>query len=199
MAGPIVDLIVLRGLLADTSLRPGIVLPAKVLERDGQRGLLLLNGARVQAQLPPELAAGDALRVRVQEVSRERLTLQVIPDAGRAGEAGAPLPPPTLGLPLPGGARFRVDPEPPEGGGAQGGAGGRRSIALRFDSPALGRLDFLLTVDAETAAARVGVAAGAGPVARSAANDLRDGLAQATERAASVVVRERSETLDVRV
>jgi hypothetical protein len=199
VAGPIVDLIVLRGLLADTALRPGLVLPAKVLERDGARGMLLLNGVRVQAQLPPELAAGDALRVRVQEVGRERLTLQVVPGAERAGEAGAAAPPPTLGLPLPGGARFRVDPEPPGGGASPGGAPGRRSIALRFDSPALGRLDLLLTLDAETAGARVEVAAGAGEVARSAANDLRDGLARATERPASVVVRERSETLDVRV
>ncbi len=195
MAGPIVDLVVLRGLLADTALRPGLVLPAKVLEREGARGLLLLNGVRVPAQLPPELAAGDALRVRVQEVTADRLTLQVLPRAETAPSALAP--PPTVGLPLPGGGRFRVEEH--EGGAAAGGAAGsRRSIALRFDSPALGRLDFILALDDSAASARVEVAAGAAPAVRSAANELRSGLARATERPASVSVRERGEELDVR-
>ncbi|HEV2812963.1 MAG TPA: hypothetical protein VGW10_06900 [Solirubrobacteraceae bacterium] len=194
MAGPIADLVLLRGLFADTALRPGMVLAARVLERDGPRGMLLLNGARVPAQLPPELVAGAALRVRVQEVSAERLTLQVLPATPPASPDAAA---PTVGLPLPGGARFRVEPDEP-GTAAPDAAPGRRTIALRFDSPALGRLDFLLAVDAESASARVEVAAGAAEVARSAANELRDGLASATERPASVTVRERGETLDVR-
>ncbi|MDQ3740231.1 MAG: hypothetical protein M3389_04725, partial [Actinomycetota bacterium] len=113
MAGPIVDLVVLRGLFADTALRPGLVLPAKVLERDGPRGMLLLNGVRVPAQLPAELAAGDALRVRVTESTADRITLQVLPRAegapgGTAPGAGAGGAMGTIGLPLPGGARFRV-------------------------------------------------------------------------------------------
>src|SRR5918992_4522999 len=138
MAGPIVDLVLLRGLFADTALRPGTVLAAKVLERDGSRGMLLLNGVRVPAQLPPQLAAGDALRVRVQEVSAERLTLQVLPRA--EGAEGAP-PPPTVGLPLPGGARFRVERDA-DGAGAAAAEGERHAIRLRFDSPALGPLEF---------------------------------------------------------
>jgi hypothetical protein len=186
MAGPIVDLVLLRGLFADTALRPGTVLAAKVLERDGSRGMLLLNGVRVPAQLPPQLAAGDALRVRVQEVSAERLTLQVLPRA--EGAEGAP-PPPTVGLPLPGGARFRVERD--AGGGATpGGEGARHAIRLRFDSPALGPLDFLLEVDPERTAATVHVATGAAEVVGSAANDLREALATATERPASVRVEE---------
>ena len=186
MAGPIVDLVLLRGLFADTALRPGLVLAAKVLERDGPRGMLLLNGARVPAQLPPELAAGDALRVRVLEVGAERLTLQVIP---RADVPEGAAPPPTVGLPLPGGARFRVEPEPE--GGAPGEAPARAaSIRLRFDSPALGPLDFLLEVAPESASATVHVATGAAQVVGSAANELRDALAAATGRPANVVVEE---------
>jgi hypothetical protein len=201
MAGPIVDLVVLRGLLADTALRPGLVLPAKVLEREGARGLLLLNGVRVPAQLPPELAAGDVLRVRVTESTAERVTLQVLPDAASGASAGAAAgpgaPPPTVGLALPGGVRFRVE-EREEQVASGTAAPGRRSIALRFDSPALGRLDFLLTVDEEAAAARVEVAPGAAPTARSAAHDLRAALAAATGRAARVDVAERQDAVDVR-
>ena len=190
MAGPIGDLLLLRGLFADTTLRPGLVLPAKVLEREGARGLLLLNGARVPAQLPPELAAGDVLRVRVQDVSAERLALQVV-----APDAATQPSPPTVGLALPGGARFRVDPEPPDDPAAPGPPG-RRSVALSFDSPALGRIDFLIDLDPDATTATVGVAAGAADTARSAANELRDGLASATGRAATVGVQERG--VDVR-
>ena len=75
VAGPIVDLVLLRGLFTDTALKPGTVLAARVLERDGPKGMLLLNGVRVPAQLPPELAEGDALRVRVAEASSERIHL----------------------------------------------------------------------------------------------------------------------------
>jgi hypothetical protein len=186
MAGPIVDLILLRGLLADTALRPGLVLPARVLEHEGQRGLLLLNGVRVPAQLPSELKAGDVLRVRVQEVTAERLTLQVLP---RAEGAEGAAPPPTVGLPLPGGARFRVESEA-GGAGTAAEEGERHAIRLRFDSPALGPLDFLLEVDPEATAATVHVATGAAQVVGSAANELREALATATERPATVRVEE---------
>lgn len=186
MAGPIVDLVLLRGLFADTALRPGLVLAAKVLERDGPRGLLLLNGARVAAQLPPELAAGDVLRVRVQEVGAERLTLQVLPRADTPAEAGAP--PPPVGLPLPGGARFRAERD--ESGPAAAGTAESHVIRLRFDSPALGPLDFLLRVDPDATSATVHVATGAAQAVGSAANELRDALASATERPATVRVEE---------
>ena len=194
MAGPIGDLVLLRGLLADTALRPGTVLAARVLDREGQRGTLLLNGVRVPAQLPPGLEAGAALRVRVAEATAERVTLQVLPAPDAAGAAqGAP----TVGIPLPGGVRLRVDPDPP---GAAGGDGdeARRSIALRFDSPALGRLDLLIDLDPDAATATVGVAAGAEPAVRSAANELRDGLAAATGRSGVVRIEPRAESLDVR-
>ena len=185
MAGPIVDLVLLRGLFADTALRPGIVLAARVLEREGPRGMLLLNGARVPAQLPPGLAAGDVLRVRVQEVTPERLALQIVPPDTPTSEPT----PPTLGLPLPGGARFRVEPDtgaPPRG--VTPGESAR--IRLRFDSPALGPLDFLLEVDADSASATVRVATGAAETVGSAANELRDALATATQRPATVRVEE---------
>ncbi len=110
---------------------------------------------------------------------------------------GTPPSPLTVGLPLPGGARLRVEPDPPSSSGATA-APARRTIALRFDSPALGRIDFLLDVDPAAASATVEVAAGAAPLARSAANDLRTALSTVTARPSAVTIRAREETLDVR-
>ncbi|HEX8207521.1 MAG TPA: hypothetical protein VF587_15765 [Solirubrobacteraceae bacterium] len=191
MAGPIVDLVLLRGLFADTALRPGMVLPAKVLEREGPRGMLLLNGVRVPARLPPELAAGDVLRVRVQEVTAERLALQVVhPDTPTDPS------PSTVGLPLPGGVRFRVDPD--AAGASSSAAPESHAIRIRFDSPALGRLDFLLEVDPERTSATVGVAVGAAELVGSGANEFREALASATDRPATVTLRPREESFDAR-
>ena len=198
MAGPIVDLVVLRGLFSDTALKPGAVLAARVLDREGPRGTLLLNGVRVPAQLPAELLEGDALRLRVAESSAERLVLQVVQQGAPSAPPGQ-TPPAALALALPGGAHVRVMEEEggPEGSGGSGG--GRRSITLRYDSPALGRLDFVLDLEAQSVSGTVHAPAGDPAArARAAAGELRDGLTAATGRPASVTVREREETLDVR-
>jgi hypothetical protein len=198
MAGPIVDLVVLRGLFTDTALRPGMVLGARVLDRQGERGTLLLNGVRVRARLPPELAAGDALRVRVQESSPERISLQVVPP-------GSPLTPtdPSVAayaLALPGGAQAHVMVDPDTSReAAAGSGGGRRSVTLRFDSPALGRLDFVIDLEAAVVSGTVHVPQGApAELARSAAPALEQALADTLDRPARVTVLPRAETLDVR-
>ena len=194
MGGPIVDLVLLRGLFADTALRPGVVLPAKVLEREGARGWLLLNGVRVNAQLPPELAAGDVFRVRVQEATGDRLALQVLPQAAPGG--ATPRRPPSASRCQ--AARGFASRSQPDSRAPRGGEGGRRSITLRFDSPALGRLDFLIELAPDAASARVGVAAGAADVAAVRRTSCAAALAEATARRAEVRVEPREETLDVR-
>lgn len=200
MAGPIVDLVLLRGLFTDQPLRAGTMLAARVLDREGARGTLLLNGVRVPAQLPPELAAGDALRVVVQEATAERVVLQVVP-------RDAPPPPAVTGgwaesyaLALPGGAAARVLVEPDaEGSAGAAGAAPARRVTLRYDSPALGRLDLVLDLDASSVSGTVHATAG-DPArrARAEAAVLRDALASATGRPATVSVRDREEVLDVR-
>src|SRR5215217_4350943 len=128
VAGPIVDVVLLRGLFTDTTLTPGTVLAARVLERDGPRGMLLLNGVRVPAQLPPDLAEGDALRVRVAEASAERIHLQVV-QQGSPSAPASQTPAAAYALVLPGGAQARVMVEP-DAAGESGGVAGRRSITL---------------------------------------------------------------------
>jgi hypothetical protein len=197
MAGPIVDLVVLRGLFTDTALRPGAVLAARVLDRQGERGTLLLNGVRIGAKLPPELAAGDALRVRVQESSPERISLQVVPP-------GSPLTPsdPSVAayaMMLPGGAQAQVMVDPEAGQETAGRGAGRRSVTLRFDSPALGRLDFVIDLEAAAVSGKVHVPAGSpAELAAAAAPELERALTGALERPARITVLPRGETLDVR-
>jgi hypothetical protein len=197
VSGPIVDLVLLRGVFSDTPLKTGTVLAARVLDREGPRGTLLLGGVRVPASLPPDLAEGDALRVRVAEASAERIVLQVV-QQGSPSAPAASTPPAAVAVPLPGGAVARVMEEE-SGASGSGGASGRRSITLRFDSPALGRLDFVLDLDASAIAGTVHAVAGApAELARAAAPELQSGLSNATGRPASVTIRERGETLDVR-
>lgn len=198
MAGPIVDLLVLRGVFTDTALRPGVVLSARVLDRQGDRGTLLLNGVRVPAQLPAELAAGAALRVRVQESTPERLSLQVVPP-------GAPLAPADPGvaayaLAMPGGAQAKLMVQPDASGDEGGrGGGGRRSVTLRFDSPALGRLDFVIDLEAAAVSSAVHATTGApAALAQEAAPELERALTAVTDRPAKVTVVPRGESLDVR-
>ncbi len=199
MAGPIVDLVLLRGIFSDKPLTPGAMFAARVLDRDGPRGTLLLNGVRVPAQLPPDLAAGDALRVVVQEATAERVVLQVVP---RDAPPPVVTPPAAYALALPGGvaARVLVDPEPEGEAGAAGrAAGAPRRVTVRDDTPALGRLDHVHDLDAGAVAGVVHATAGEpAERARAEAGVLRDALASATDRPASVAVRERGESLDVR-
>lgn len=194
VAGPISELLVLRGLFTDQPLRAGAVMAARVVEREGQRGTLLLNGVRVPAQLPPELEVGDALRVRVQEATPDRITLQVVAQSSQQQAAAAA----AYGLVLPGAVHARVAKE--REAEARGGApGAPRTVTLRFDSPALGRLDFVLDLDPQAISATVHVSAGdPARQAREASGALRDALRDATSRPASVSVHAREETLDVR-
>ena len=192
VAGPIADIVLLRGLLGEQPLRVGSVLPARVVDHQ----TLLLAGVRIPARIPSELALGEAIRVQVQEASAERFVLQVLP-------AQTPVAPATpaaaYALALPGGAQARVWVDPDSSADPSRPGGGRRSITLRFDSPSLGRLDFAIDLDAVAVSTAVNVVGGdPAAAARAAAPELETALSAATGRPTSVTVRERGETLDVR-
>jgi hypothetical protein len=166
------ELILLRTVLSGPALRPGAVLAARVLEN----GLLSLAGVRVQASLPDDVQPGDALRLRVKELGPERIVLQVVPD---------PPPAATSVVALPGGATVRIVADA-ERAGARGAG---RAVVLRYDSPALGRLDMHLSTAGATVHATEGPPADA---ARAAAGDL------ATALGAPVAVVGRRSALDAR-
>src|SRR3954462_3079464 len=88
----------LRAQLPELVLRPGMTLPARVMERHGQMGILLLAGTPLSAQLPDDLKAGDRLRLRVEDVG-EQVVLRTVDSP--AAPQQAPPPPPAGPPPAP--------------------------------------------------------------------------------------------------
>jgi hypothetical protein len=197
MAAAPISLVLLRGLLPDVALTPGVVVTARVLDAR----TLSIAGVRLTAQLPAGVAAGQVLRLRVEEAGAERLHLHVVDGAGEAQRAAEPgaapaVPASAYQLALPGGivARVHVE-EREEGGGRRGAAGAATAVVVRYDSPTLGRLDVRL--DAHAAAVHVS----GGEPARAvdaAAGRLRDALMRATGAPVLVTVHPREETFDAR-
>lgn len=200
------NLILLRGLIPELPMRAGDLLPARVYNRD----TIVLAGVRVAAQLPENLEVGQRLRLRVEEASQSKLLLRVVEMSG-AGEAEAPPPAATadplatalragLAVPLPGGqvARLFVEPDGESDGG--GGRSGRlQRLTLRFEAAALGRVDLALEVLPGAVTGVVHAPAGeAAQRLAEHADELRAALAQATGRPASVNVRQRGETVNLR-
>src|SRR3954464_787247 len=189
----------LRAQLPELVLRPGMTLPARVMERHGQMGILLLAGTPLSAQLPDELQAGDRLRLRVEDVGEQVVLRKVDSPAGQQQAQAAPAP--EIGLPLPNGAtaQLRVTEKANERRGAdggkrrrgRGGGGEPVTVALDYDSPALGTLDLRLVQQPGGAGLQVTVGAAAGAPeerVRGAAEELRRALADATGLAATVRV-----------
>ena len=180
-----VEAALLRAQLPELTLRPGMTLPARVMERHGQMGLLLLAGTPLSAQLPDQLKPGDRLRLRVEDVG-EQIVLRTV-EAPAAQPQSAP--PPELALPLPGGrqAEVRVTDKAEEGRGA----GEPVTVGLTYDSPALGTLDLKLVLQPGGAGLQVTVGATAGAPeerVRGAAEELRRALGDATGLPAAVRV-----------
>jgi hypothetical protein len=189
-----VNLVLLRGLLPDVSLTPGTLVTARVLDAR----TLSVAGVKLGAQLPAEVAAGQVLRLRVEEASTDRIHLRIVEGAApQASEQAAvpQVPPSAYQVALPGGALARVHVEErEEGGGGTSGAGAARSVVVRYDSPTLGRLDIRL--DATSAAVHVSDGDPAARV-RAAAGALSDALAQAGGAPVLVTIHPRAQTLNV--
>ena len=181
-------LVLIRGpLMPDVQIRPGTFLHGRVVDTR----TLLLEGVRLAAQLPDDVAAGDVLRLRVEETGGERLHLRVVERPAAEPPQVPQVPQVPVGIPLPGGATLTVLPD---GGEAAGRArGGRAAVAVRFDSPTLGRLDVRL----DGHAAAVHVSAGdPADVVRAAAPELGAALAAVAGRPVQVTVHPRARTLD---
>jgi len=195
-----VALSMLRAVAPDVPLTVGSILGARVLSREGDRGTLLMLGARLAAQLPEGVQEGDRLRVRIQESSPERLVLKVLePADAPAAQPGAgltALPP----LALPGGATARLFVEPDEEHPGAAGAKDRpRTVYLRYDSPVLGRIDVALTLTGEAIGAAIGLSAGEpARAARTGSAELQGALSAAAARPALVQILARDETVDLR-
>src|SRR3954463_3750790 len=196
-----VEAALLRAQLPELTLRPGVTLPARVMERHGQMGLLLLAGTPLAAQLPDELKAGGPLRARGAgrrahglapgggDVGERVVRRTVETPSSQQAQQSQHAVPPEVALPLPGGrqAEIRVTEQAAEGRGDDEAA----TVALDYDSPALGKLDLRLVQQPGGAGIQVTVGAMAGAPeerARAAAEELRAALAGATGLPATVRV-----------
>jgi hypothetical protein len=73
----------LRAQLPDLPLREGATLLARVASRGESNAVIVLAGIPLTAQVPPEVQAGATLRLKVLQITAERITLQI--DRGDPG------------------------------------------------------------------------------------------------------------------
>jgi hypothetical protein len=177
-----VQTLLLRAQLPELPLRPGTSVVARVLSRGESHGVLVIAGIPLTAQLPEQVgAAGETLRLSVQEVTPERVTLALVHQ------------PPAPAEPRPARVTVQDAPRRTAAGGEE-----RTTVALAFHSEALGRLD--LRIDLASGRVHAAVAAPAGPaheLADAAAGRLREGLQERTGLKADVRVTPRREPLDL--
>ena len=187
-----VEAAMLRALLPDLVLREGMKVVASVAERAGRRGIIVLAGTPLAAQLPDDVQAGDVLRLIVAETSPERVVLRIA-DAQQAPQA----PPAAVTVPLPDGTRAQITVDERSGGSSGEGDGERQEVRLTYASARLGALELHLALAGD--AVRVGVRARMGvpfELAERHAAELQAAIAAATGRPAQVVVSPRHDPFD---
>ena len=189
MVNPIavVDAALLRAEMPDLVLRVGHSVVARVASRgEGPLGVLVLAGVPLRASLPDEVKAGETLKLTVAEVTPDRVVMRL------DNPAAVPFAVPPAQAPP---ARVGVDEAPRR---RRGAGGDEATVALRFETPALGRLDLRVEMTAGTVRATVGAVPGRSfELADGGSGALREALAARTARQASVQVVPRREPLDV--
>jgi hypothetical protein len=194
----------------ELALAPGMELVGRVVSLrggEGGRGRLALAGMLLEARLPHGVAAGEQLRLAVEQAGAGRLTLRVLHDAKEAAPAAlearlvgllgtsgdgellraamglagsAPLP-----LPDGGAVELAVDPDAEaDGGSADGG-----EAAFVVHSPRLGPIEVRLRLAGGAVSAAVTVGAGQPlALAQAALPQLGEAIARASGRAAAATV-----------
>jgi hypothetical protein len=174
----------LREQLPDVTLRPGSSVVARVAAVNEQRAVIVLAGVPLTAEVPPGVENGATLRLKVQEVTPERVTLQIDPQAVPQQAAPAQAQEPRV-----------VVEEPPHRGRGSGGEPAD-IVALSFTSPTLGRIDLRLELNGVRLLTDVATPAGpATDLAASSSERLRANL-EAKGLDATVRVRPRRASFD---
>jgi hypothetical protein len=180
----------LREQLPDVTLRAGSTVMARVASKHEGHAVLILAGIPLTAKVPADVESGATLRLKVREVTAERVTLQLDPQP-----AAVAVPPGQA--PQAPAAKVTVE-EPPQRGR---GADGRPAdiVSLAFHSPTLGRIDLRLELRGEHLLTEVTTAAGpALDAAERSRERLRANLT-AVGLDPTVLVRPRREPFDVYV
>src|SRR3954463_16704349 len=165
----------IRRQLPDLLLRPGMTLFARVAEREGRHGIIVLAGSPLVAELPDEVQVGDKLRLLVQDTRGDRVAMKLIQEQ----PAAAPQTP-VVALPMPDGTQARLTVEDEAGEGGEDDPE-HASISISYSAPALGIVGLSLSLAPGSVAVRAELAAGAPfELASDAADELRDRLTEAT-------------------
>src|SRR3954468_20043003 len=72
-----VQLIQLQQMLPDVTLRVGQTLVARVAERHDQKGILMLAGKPLVAELPENVRPGDVLKLAVKDITPDKVVMQM--------------------------------------------------------------------------------------------------------------------------
>ena len=178
--------LLLQAQFPELTLRPGASIVARVLSRGENHGVLVIAGVPLTAQLPKDVGrTGETLRLNVSDVTPERVTLQLDEVLLAGGQPAAAADRPRVTVQ----DRPRtviVDGEE------------RATVALSFQSEALGRLDLRLEVGGTRV--RAGVAAPPGrsyELADAAGARLQASLHASTGLEADVLVTRRHDPLDL--
>jgi hypothetical protein len=186
----------LRAQLPDVPLREGASMMARVASRGDSLAVIVIAGIPVTAQIPPEVEAGATLKLKVQEVTPERVTLRIEPQ--QPAQVQAQTPTPLVGnaaAPLQLQPRVEVEERPARRRGADGEPAD--IVSLAFTSPTLGRLDLRLELRGDRLLAEVTTPAGRPhAVASEGSERLRAKLEQ-SGLDATVNVRPRHTSLDL--
>ena len=190
-----VQLITLQQVMPDVTLRLGQSLLARVAERAGDRGILMIAGQPLVAQLPEHVRAGDVLKLAVKDITAEQVVMQLHEGKEMAQTQQAD---PSPLVPFPGQPPSRIMVDDQASGDESAGEGDVAAVALTYESPALGPINLRIGMNASSVVAEVRVGAGAPfEVARAASGVLQQALAERTERAATVSVVPRPGSFDV--
>src|SRR3954466_5425327 len=130
----------IRRQLPDLLLRPGMTLFARVADRQGQHGIIVLAGSPLVAQLPDEVQSGDKLRLLVEDTRGEKVTMKLV-----QAQPVAPPQNPAIGLPLPDGTHARLTVEEDEYGGSDDDPE-YASVSIGYESPSLGTVGLVLAL-----------------------------------------------------
>jgi len=183
-----VDMALLRALeTPDLRLVPGRAVMARVVDQQNGRGQITIAGAKLEAQLPEHLNAGDELRLTVKEITDDKVVLSMSQPTDAPIGAEAPLPP-------------RTDEAENDDADGQADSDGSEThtLSLRYPAPALGPVDLRFDLSDEALRITVALASGSSfSAAVAAASQLRGAVTEATGRAVSVTVLPRHEPVEV--
>ena len=181
----------LRNQLPDVTIREGASLLARVASKGERHAVIVIAGIPVTAQVPPDVQAGATLRLKVQEVTPERVTLQIAPDQASPNQVIGTFTP----APQPVQARVEVEERPARRQGADGEPAD--IVSLAFTSPTLGRLDLRLELRGDRLLTEITTPAGRpNAIANEGAERLRARL-EDKGLEATVNVRPRHQPLDL--